>query len=589
MNRFTTNTFGKILSLPIVFSILFMACRKIENNKVSNDLRVLKVKVNGEDFAQGAVDIENKDLTIELIFSHSLNTTALENALTVSGAPDYSIAYDDTKSFATLTFTNLSFDKKYTLSIPSGDYGVQGEGMAGNYSLTFTTKAFLPPGVSISAGKTDFFEGESDTVKAMLNKVSVEEVLVTLNFEGSAEGNGVDYSTNVEAITIPVGETSGFIIINAINDGMIEGAETLTITIQDLQNATETSPQKIDITFNDEVPSLELKGIMAIRWATEPGGSSGKAVHLKVLKDIPDLSIYSLGVANNGGGTDGIEYTLPNLAVSAGEDILVARDPAALESYFGAAGYAEFEQVIQTDEMSQNGDDAIELYKRDAVIEVYGDANVDGTGQPWEYKGSWAYKFGDRWENAPVSCSEGSTSALTSDCIYPLIDQPLVLKGVMAILWDGSGTNGGKAIHLLANKDIADLSQYSIGVANNGGGTDGIEYTLPQMSVSEGDEILLAREPDKLSAYFGSCYNTFDKVFQTDAMNQNGDDAIELYKGATIIETFGDINVDGTGQTWEYSGSWAYKLGSKWKYGGVDCAAGSTTTQGATCVYPLCQ
>ena len=48
-----------------------------------------------------------------------------------------------------------------------------------------------------------------------------------------------------------------------------------------------------------------------------------------------------------------------------------------------------------------NGDDAIELFKNAAVIDVFGDINVDGTGQPWEYKDGWAYRvrIRARWFN----------------------------------------------------------------------------------------------------------------------------------------------------------------------------------------------
>ena len=41
--------------------------------------------------------------------------------------------------------------------------------------------------------------------------------------------------------------------------------------------------------------------------------------------------------------------------------------------------------------------------------------------------------------------------------------------------------------------DIADLSNYGIGVANNGGGTDGEEYVLPEGSAVAGQHILIAR------------------------------------------------------------------------------------------------
>ena len=158
----------------------------------------------------------------------------------------------------------------------------------------------------------------------------------------------------------------------------------------------------------------------------------------------------------------------------------------------------------------------------------------------------------------------------------------------MAIVWDGSGTNGGKAVHLKAQKDIADLSIYSLGVANNGGGTDGIEFTLPAISVSEGDDILIAREQVTIASYFGSCINNFEHIIETGSMNQNGDDAIELFEGNDVIETYGDVNVDGTGESWEYAGSWAYKLNGNFVAGGVDCAAGSTSTQTSSCAYPAC-
>ena len=50
--------------------------------------------------------------------------------------------------------------------------------------------------------------------------------------------------------------------------------------------------------------------------------SSGrpKGIELYAIKDISDLSVYGIGVANNGGDTDGVEYTLSGSA-SAGDYI----------------------------------------------------------------------------------------------------------------------------------------------------------------------------------------------------------------------------------------------------------------------------
>ena len=127
-----------------------------------------------------------------------------------------------------------------------------------------------------------------------------------------------------------------------------------------------------------------------------------------------------------------------------------------------------------------------------------------------------------------------------------------------------------------------------MGVANNGGGTDGEEFTFPSISVSEGDHILIAREPGTISTYYGNCYNNFDVILQGDYVSQNGDDAIELFYQGSVIETFGDANVDGTGQPWEYTGSWVYKTPSGWVNGALDCASTSTTNSNSLCPYPFC-
>jgi hypothetical protein len=164
------------------------------------------------------------------------------------------------------------------------------------------------------------------------------------------------------------------------------------------------------------------------------------------------------------------------------------------------------------------------------------------------------------------------------------------LQGVLGITSTASnlGTNGGKAVHVRINRDIEDLSQYGIGVTNNGGGVSLKEFDFPAISVKEGDHILFAREPVLIAEYFGSCYNQFDYVFQDDNMTQNGDDAVELFDGNTVIETYGDIAVDGTGQAWDYTGSWGFKVGSVWMYGGPGCAEGASSNATSSCPYLFC-
>ena len=161
--------------------------------------------------------------------------------------------------------------------------------------------------------------------------------------------------------------------------------------------------------------------------------------------------------------------------------------------------------------------------------------------------------------------------------------QDLSLQGIIDFTVP-SGGNDGKAIHVIANADIANLSLYGIGVANNGGGTDGQEYTFPAVSVLAGDNILIARTPSAIASYLGADVATI--IESNTSISQNGDDAIELYFNAEVVETFGDINTDGTGESWEYLDSFAYKVDGAWTYGGINCTDGSDDSASSNCPYP---
>ncbi|MEA3309859.1 MAG: hypothetical protein U9Q70_10165, partial [Chloroflexota bacterium] len=67
----------------------------------------------------------------------------------------------------------------------------------------------------------------------------------------------------------------------------------------------------------------------------------------------------------------------------------------------------------------------------------------------------------------------------------------VIITGVI----DGPLTEGTpKAIELYVVNDIADLSSYGIGSANNGGGSDDEEFTFPVESVSAGEFLYVAYE-----------------------------------------------------------------------------------------------
>ena len=167
-------------------------------------------------------------------------------------------------------------------------------------------------------------------------------------------------------------------------------------------------------------PALMLQGI--IDFTVPSGGSDGKAIHVYVNEDIADLAQYGIGVANNGGGTDGQEYTFPTAAPTAGQHILVVRSVEAMDAYMNASAIFDHVFVDEGGSISQNGDDAIELYFLGGVVEVFGDVDVDGTGEAWEYLDSWAYKVSGEWTYGGVNCTDDSTTSCESSCPYPFAD-----------------------------------------------------------------------------------------------------------------------------------------------------------------------
>ena len=173
------------------------------------------------------------------------------------------------------------------------------------------------------------------------------------------------------------------------------------------------------------ISDLSMQGIIDI------DGGYKKGVHVRATADIADLSVYKLQVYSNANATAGSSYTLSGSA-SAGDDILIANDGDALDAYMSISTI--FDTVFNTGTFpSINGDDSIELLMNDSSVEVFGSPGTDGTGEPWEYQDSWAYKVDGAWTYGGVGCTDGSDTTWESSCVYPLAigQNPLGLDDVV--------------------------------------------------------------------------------------------------------------------------------------------------------------
>lgn len=582
----------KWLVMAMIPLLVFVACDDDEILPITNDLRVLFVSLDGNRAQSGTAGIPVTS-SVELVFSHGLNKESFENALSITPNLGYSLSYDETNSFVTITPNpRLEYDQTYTLNLPRGSYGAGGESSIQDFNYTFVTGEFAPPTITLTPDKLSFFEGESITVSVTLSEVVFVDVAFDLDFTGSAEA-GLDFSVSSNRITIPAGETSTSFTIESFEGDAIEGTEDITISLINILNGTYSPAQPLVLTLGDRAPSIEIQGVMHLRAGTANGV---RAVHLNVLKDIADLSEYGIEVNSNGSTTpidpNNLDYTFPAVSVSAGDQILLVRDQDAANAaaYFDDC-FSAFDHVFETSRMTQNGDDAILLYHNGVSIETFGELGVDGTGRPWEYVGSWGYKLNGEWIYGGLDCANNVNNGTTktSNCVYPMCSEGLEFLGIMSMQ---PSVGRIRAYHLRALKDISDLSEFGIGIASNGQATsDGIEIAFPAISVKAGEEILVIRDLDVSNAinYFGNCYNVFDHIIADGGVTSNGDDTIELFRGSTLIETYGQLGVDGTGQFWDYTGSWAAKVRGSWSYGGADCTLGAASNDTASCPYALCR
>lgn len=216
------------------------------------------------------------------------------------------------------------------------------------------------------------------------------------------------------------------------------------------------------------------------------------------------------------------------------------------------------------------------LYLDDAGMATISDADLDG--------GSASPCGGD------VSFSASQTTFTCEDIFTGEVPPSMVISAVYDVQLPGGLPKG---IELFVINDIADLSVYGVGFANNGGGSDGIEFTFPAVSATAGSYIYIASEDVLFLEWFGFMPDYVD----SDA-GINGDDAIELFLDGEVIDVFGDIDVDGSGTPWEYMDGWAHRVSNtgpdgavftieNWTFSGINALDGEATNATAAVPVPV--
>ncbi|GAB5551768.1 MAG: hypothetical protein Sapg2KO_13590 [Saprospiraceae bacterium] len=241
--------------LLVASLLLFTQCEEEEAMIIDDTLRVLRQSIEGAEVQNGIIDVDT-EASIELIFSHTLNTSGFESALSFTssaGDADYTLDYSNTSSTVTFTMnTRLAYETVYTITVGTGTWGEGGEELRQPFSLSFTTAPFIPANVTLSSDGSPFEEAEgSATVLVNLSEEVSEDVTVNLSFEGDATKDS-DFSVSAESVTIPSGELSASVTLTGIQDSELEGPEEVIVKITSLQNAEELTPQEVTLVITDD-------------------------------------------------------------------------------------------------------------------------------------------------------------------------------------------------------------------------------------------------------------------------------------------------------------------------------------------------
>jgi hypothetical protein len=342
------------------------------------------------------------------------------------------------------------------------------------------------------------------------------------------------------------------------------------------------------------------------------GSSNNKAIEIYNNSTVAaDLSLVDVQFYFNGAVTAGTTITIPQATTLApGATYVIGDDGSS----------APLLALIQQTSTSNffNGDDAVVLRRKGVVIDSLGRIGED-PGTAWngsiatvpttttvdrtlrrlstisvgDADGGDAFDPSIQWTSSAQDDFSGLGSHAFAGVVPAAQTSDLIITGVI----DGPITGGlPKAIELFVVNDIADLSVYGLGAANNGGGTDGEEFSFTG-SATMGQYLYVATESTEFQNFFGFAPDFVTGSGSTAAANINGDDAIELFLNGEVVDVFGELNVDGTGQPWDYEDGWAYRLSgtgpdgntfvlANWLFSGANALDGESTNAGAATPFP---
>ncbi|MBU2996697.1 endonuclease [Cellulophaga baltica] len=512
-------------------------------------------------FVIGSESVANVDL-IEFTtngIQNGADAVALYLGDVTSFSTGTAVLADDTLIDALVYGTSDADDEGLLVLLNSGEIQVD-ENEDGNGTLNSMQRS---PNGSGGLKSTSAYAMSTPTPGAEnLSTTTVEdnevpttpENIVTSNITGSSVDLSWDASTDNVAVTeYQIYNGTELVATTTETSITIENLEAVTaysftvIAVDATGNISESS-DGIEFTTTTVTINSESALLITALYDGPLTGGVPKGVELYVTEDIDDLSVYGLGSANNGGGTDGEEFTFDAVAVTAGTFIYVASESVEFANFFG------FEPTYTSGAMAINGDDAVELFMDGVVVDVFGEIDVDGSGQAWEYTDGWAYRVEntvpdtafaiENWTFSGADALDDQIDNATASLPVPLATYTYTVSDSVTLLIneadvDNTSTDALEFVELYdGGTGNTPLDGYVIVLYN---GSDDLSYNdaidLDGYATDENGYFVIGSE---------SVENVDLVAFTTNGL-QNGADAIALYQGdATSFPNDTAILVDDT-------------------------------------------
>jgi Lamin Tail Domain/Thrombospondin type 3 repeat len=127
-------------------------------------------------------------------------------------------------------------------------------------NIKCTTEDILPA-LSITSSSPNLSEANGTVeVTATLNGPATSTLNIPFELGGNAQNN-IDYQLSSSDFVIQKGATTGKIIITSIQDNLIEGTETIIISIKNNSNVLISSPISVTINLQDDDTDTDNDGI----------------------------------------------------------------------------------------------------------------------------------------------------------------------------------------------------------------------------------------------------------------------------------------------------------------------------------------